>query len=287
MHAALADWYDAIDLLEGTRMGRILETPPSDRRVLVIQPADKAEVRTSAVNWPQVAAAGLGVVAHGNLALWGAVEAVKWLRKPSKEDPTPAVRYFAATVAEASTELQLTAGHPILDHAYAMHPLVSDRYITLASFHRYLFEEKVNELMNLIASLGATRAKVVCQKGYRKSVGAEAGGVDPTTGASAGVKATSSGHQHAIIEEHFAPRGEPRLPDDLVWFGNEQSWQALAKRRLSFGTKTFKTSLSYEDNFGVDASLKVGLEECNFKIGGSFSDFESTLWEFEGEFADL
>jgi hypothetical protein len=30
--------------------------------------------------------------------------------------------------------------------------------------------------------------------------------------------------------------------------------------------------------------MKVGLESIGFKLGGQFSNFESTVWEFDGEF---
>ena len=35
----------------------------------------------------------------------------------------------------------------------------------------------------------------------------------------------------------------------------------------------------------MDASLKLGLDKLGVKFGGSYAEFESTEWEFEGEFA--
>ncbi len=59
----------------------------------------------------------------------------------------------------------------------------------------------------------------------------------------------------------------------------------MAHRRLEYGTSRFKARLSYEDSFGIDANLKVGLDNLGVKLGGNYSEFESTEWEFEGEFA--
>jgi hypothetical protein len=185
---------------------------------------------------------------------------------------------------EAASELVFPPGHPLLEHAYGGHPLVPRRYAPLTTFHQFLFEEKVNELMTLLASLGATRVKVTCSRGYRTAAGFSIG-VAKGAEVSGGVKGTSERSQEASFEEHFRPRGEPKLPANLVWYNNEASWQAVVQRRLEYGTSRFKTLLSYEDSFGIDANLKVGLDKLGVKFGGNYSNFESTKWEFEGEFA--
>ena len=70
-----------------------------------------------------------------------------------------------------------------------------------------------------------------------------------------------------------------------MWYGQEASWQAVAQRRLKFRTTKFQAKLNYSDSFGIDASLKAKIEGVGLKLGGSFHDFQSTTWEFEGEFA--
>jgi hypothetical protein len=44
-------------------------------------------------------------------------------------------------------------------------------------------------------------------------------------------------------------------------------------------------SLKYEDDYGINAKMKAGLEGIGFKLGGNFSNFASTVWEFEAEFS--
>lgn len=100
-----------------------------------------------------------------------------------------------------------------------------------------------------------------------------------------GFNSESNHSQEAFFEEHFRPKKEPRVPDGLVWYENEASWQAVAQRRMNFGTSQFKAHLRYEDSFGIDASLKVGLDKLGVKLGGNYSEFEATEWVYEGEFA--
>ena len=82
----------------------------------------------------------------------------------------------------------------------------------------------------------------------------------------------------------YRPHGEPRIPGDLVWYGHEKSWQALAHRRIEHGVTSFKAELRYEDDFGINARLKGKLAGIGVNIGGSFTEFETTVWEFEGTF---
>jgi hypothetical protein len=86
----------------------------------------------------------------------------------------------------------------------------------------------VNELVTLLASLGATRVKATFRKGYKRLYGAEAGIHSPIDGV--GVDAHASNekiiNQSAIFEEHFRPSDEIFIPDNLIWLGHESSWQS-------------------------------------------------------------
>ena len=63
------------------------------------------------------------------------------------------------------------------------------------------------------------------------------------------------------------------------------SWQAIAQRRLAHSTAKCGGFLRYQESFGFDAELKLGLAKLGFKLGGQYADFEETVWEFEAVFA--
>jgi hypothetical protein len=186
--------------------------------------------------------------------------------------------------SDALKILRFPPGHPLIDHSYAGHPLCEEFYFPFNSFHKWLFEEKVNELMTILASLCATRVRVLFYQGYQSGGGINFQAQIPMASGGIESKYNKDRESRAEFEEHFRPTGEPSIPKGLIWYGSEPSWQSLAKRRLDFNTSKFRVELRYADSFGVDASLKVGLENYGVQIG-NYEDFETTIWVFEGEFA--
>ncbi len=274
-----------------------------NRRVIVIAPKDRKELDKSNVDWEKAKSLGVKAAAISLalpiLPLLGAtairtfiervIESKPNEQKDTSQDDSTAENYGGIVAMDSSSaisQLEFPPGHPITDHAYVGHPLVPTRYIPSAVFHSTLFEEKVNELVTLLASLGATRVRVMCHKGYRSLYGADAGIQTPikSVGIKAGIAGERNIQQSAVFEEHFRPTGDICIPDDLLWLGYEHSWQSLANRRIKYGTTKFQVSLRYEDDYGINANMRIGLEGIGFKLGGLFSNFESTLWEFDGEF---
>lgn len=285
-------------------MSQILSKVYAERRLVLIAPETKEQMKGSKLDWGPIIATAVGnggyVAAAGTGAVWLAAlglglwpvtvgiaiyKGIKMVTEGSTE-PLPRDLHGALVIDHKSAvaELQLPPGHPLIGHAYAGHPLCAPRYLPAAAFHRQLFEEKVNELMTLLASLGATRVRVVCRQGYRSAGGVNLG-VSKGASGTIGIEGSKSSSSEAMFEEHFRPKEPPKLPENLIWFGHEPSWQAVADRRLKFNTSKFHAELHYEDSFGIDAKVKVGIEKLGVNLGGHFTDFETTVWEFDGEFA--
>ena len=267
-------------------MTRIADLPYDERRIIVVDLASPP-----AITPPTPSSGGLSGPAMfiANLALGPITATVLDHALSNRNHANPAGGRLPSgttqvSFSDAMAQLQFPPGHPLREHAYAGHPLVPSRYIPLHSFHRYLFEEKVNELVTLLASLGATRVHVVHERGYANGAGIDMGVQDAgAIGASA--ERHSRRREQASFEETFRPNGPPRLHDSPIWFGHEPSWQAVADRRLKFGTATFSATLRYEEDFGVNAEARAAFAGFGVKVGGNFEEFQATLWHFEGEFA--
>ncbi len=294
---------------------RVLARPVAERRVIVLAPAE-ASVSRSAVDWKLLAKVGVTVMWSSTLAPVLAPLAVvaraldkdgegakslarRVAREVAKVIPSKTASsalekltssgalIVAADVAER--ELAFPPGHPRIDHAYSAHPLQTEKYLPVAQFHQQLFEQKASELVTLLAALGATHVRVRAARGYREAAGFSLGASVPVEA----VSAHESGSKHRteaqsmIVEETFVPRGAAKIPEGLVWFAHEPSWQALARRRIEFGSSTFRIELSYDEDFGVDGALVAALEGVGVRVGGSFRAFERTRWEFEGSFAPI
>lgn len=281
-------------------MRSILSHAYADRRVVLIAPRDKHEAHQSNVDWEDVASNVLALNTFGPalmLTRWLVTKASRGRINLGRDrSPKPGGFFrrqrtnipgtLPVPLEHAIQELQFPPGHPLLDHAYVGHPLEAARYLPFASFHRLLFEQKVNELVTLLASLGAEHLRVHFNEGYDRAAGVNFGvniPGKPSVEAKGG--ASQSVDRHAIFEETYSPHGDPVIPSGLVWYEHEPSWLALARRRMQFKTKTFNVELVYSEDYGISAELHVGLEKLGIKFGGNYQRFETTRWDFEGTFA--
>jgi hypothetical protein len=82
----------------------------------------------------------------------------------------------------------------------------------------------------------------------------------------------------------MAGHTDPRVPDGLAWFQHELTWQQIAEGRQEFGLRDFELVLRYEDDYGVNAGLKVAASGVGLDMGGQFEDHEATAWRIVGRF---
>lgn len=178
-------------------------------------------------------------------------------------------------------------GHPRDGLLYVGHPTEPSLYFTMADFHRVVFEHKFCEAIELLMSLGATTIRVEHISGWSKDFSARItmpiADVDQPSTAETGVNKAAT--QNLLYEATLAGV-EPTLPDNLVWYHHEPTWQTIAKGRIKYGLREFSMSVSYEDDFGINAGLKLSMGKTGLDVGGKFEDHQSTVWRLEGTFLD-
>jgi hypothetical protein len=101
-----------------------------------------------------------------------------------------------------------------------------------------------------------------------------------------GVTAGRSGKSgaSALFQANLAGTSEPAVPDDLVWFPHEPTWQQVAEGRTKYGLSEFQLTVRYEDDYGINAGFKVEAMKVGLDLGGNFQDHESTSWKIKGRF---
>ena len=178
-------------------------------------------------------------------------------------------------------------GHPRDGVLYIAHPAIHNIYFVASDFHRVVFEHKLSEAIELLMSLGAVEIQVEHVRGWSKEFSANLSVPLGNVGGIAGgdISAKSKGGSNILYKANLSGTHSARLPDNLVWYSHEPTWQAIANGRLRYGLRDFSISVSYEDDFGVNAGLKAMAVKSGFDLGGKFEDHEATLWRIEGKFS--
>lgn len=185
-----------------------------------------------------------------------------------------------------SPVFNLPPGHPRESVLYVGHPAVPQTYMPIADFHRFVFEHKFSEAVNLLMHLGAKEINVehVCGWGSDFAGRLSVSMPPKDAGGSAQAARKAGKSQKILYEAKFTGDVDPCLPDDLVWYHHEPTWKNVADGRLKFGMTSFSLNLQYSEDYGVNASMKAKVAESGFDLGGEFEKHSSTTWQLTGKF---
>lgn len=253
----------------------------------VVEAAEAAQAAAKdtkkALDFSAIASAAAGAIYGANfvgLLIEGAEALVAWGK----------ARQSGLNIAQISQtqalSLTFPPGHPREGVLYVAHPAINAVYFTVASFHRLAFEHKFSEAIDLLMHLGATEIKVEHVQGWSREFAAKIAA--PLPGVDAGIHASSTqaSASSLLYEAHLRGSADPSLPETLVWYSYEPTWQSIAKGRMKFGLKEFSLSVNYDDDFGINAGLKLKAGKSGLDLGGTFEDHMATTWKIHGKFAD-
>jgi hypothetical protein len=241
---------------------------------------DWGRVAASALSLVPIAGATVGVAAA---AVEVGVESAAAAAKAGKEG----FKVLAVSRTEAAQLLRFPPGHPRDRVIYVGHPALDPVYYPAAGFHRFTFEHKFSEAVGLLMALGATELEVEHVRGWSDAFAANLSAPLPTAvPVRAGVTAERRDKtgSSALFRAKLGGSTEPTLPDDLVWFPHEPTWQQVADGRLKYGLQEFQLAVRYEDDYGIDAGFKLSVKKLGLDLGGSFQEYESTTWKINGTF---
>jgi len=180
--------------------------------------------------------------------------------------------------------LQFPPGHPRVQALYVAHPAVPSVYYTAAAFHRMSFEHKFSEAIRLLMSLGASHIVVEHVHGWSSEFSARVSAGLPQGEGSVSVGRKESTSSKLLFDALLNNKREPSLPAGLVWYLHEPTWQVVASGRLEYGMQQFSLNVVYDDDFGINAGLKMRAQKAGLEIGGAFEDHMATTWKIHGKF---
>ena len=208
-------------------------------------------------------------------------------------------------------EIKFPITHPKKDHTYICHPYDNRLYLPIEDYEEVLLNDRINEYCYLMQCLGATTIRIQNKKEEslnedRKSarnihgevsykILEASGNYEPNSKKGEG---RNSKYTFAR-EQHFNPSKKPYIPDGLIWFPHEVSWQRLATQRMSGGILKYSESVSSSENRVVTsnelqdinaeikvlfAKMKGGIKrESNYEISMN----EDQEWEIFVEFKPI
>jgi len=270
----------------------LLDKPYAERQRIVVADdavvdaergaAEKAAQTGTGVDWRQVARTALAITSP----VAGAIEAAVEIASAAAKARTEGLKMLTLSRTEAQA-LTLPPGHPRDRVVYIGHPALAPVYYPAAGFHRFTFEHKFAEAVRLIMALGATDLEVQHVRGWSDDFAVNLSAPLPTAvpvEASIAAGRRRANGSSALFRAKLAGSTEPTLPDDLVWFPHEPTWQQVADGRLKYGLREFQLAVRYEDDYGIDAGFKLSANKFGLDLGGNFQEHESTTWKISGRF---
>lgn len=264
-----------------------LEMPYAKRQLIVVADDSVVEAEratrastgaeSNTVDWTAVFKESLEIYWR-YMTILGWIEAIKAAREQG-------VNVLSVSRSESAV-LQFPPGHPQDGVLYVGHPAVREIYYPTAQFHRLTFEHKLSEAIELLMALGAIEINVEHQVGWGREFSTN---LDVPTGKVGEQIGTTAGRdtekqRHLLFQISLEGISDPSVPNELVWYPHEPTWQQVAKGRIKYGMKSFSLSLRYENDFGINADLEVRAGKVGLNLGGRFENHESTIWEVQGSF---
>lgn len=280
MPTPLKDEFSAIPYAE-----RQLVVVLPDKVVAAAKAAEAAAARSnSPIDWKALAEAALP--AMGLNPLGALVDVTAQAVKAWSRARQGGLSVLEISRADART-LRFPPGHPRDTVLYVGHPAIPDIYYTFSSFHRLTFEHKFAEAVDLLMELGAKEIRVEHVRGWSRKFASNLSVALPLKEeGSAHVSGGTKGTTSLLYEASLKGSTHPKLPENLVWYPHEPTWQSIAKGRITHGLTQFSLSVNYDDDFGVNAGVKLSAHRAGLELGGNFEDHEATTWTLHGKFAD-
>lgn len=213
-------------------------------------------------------------------------------------------------------QLQFPLSHPQDQTLYAVHPYKEDIYFPISTLEDILFREKIDEFLNLVRCLGATRINIEFKKGKSissiekselinsasasRTIKGFGVGLDVEKNESEKLSNQKTDDNALVITQVFpSPTQGPYLPKDLIWYNYEPSWQNLYKIRKEGGLLNHKETLTTKEvkKFYSQNQTKLAAEikalALNSKLDSNTENIlestfsEETVWDINIHFENI
>lgn len=208
--------------------------------------------------------------------------------------------------------MSFPVGHPIINNVYVVHPYNDKFYIPVEEHEEYLFNDRIDEFKTLVQAFGATeikfskehRLKVNQNQSRSLDVNVDVG--IKAHGAKVNYNKTNEQNNYNDNEltyetcQRSTPLLKPYIPENLVWYPKETTWQRMFKQRIGgnnllkieeiISSKSHKTVSSNEImdiNVGLKLFFVKAAVHVKKEIKSSISEEEEMVQKISVTFASV
>ncbi len=253
----------------------LIELPFEERRYIAVVSDEDFKEQTTAVEpdgsagsvWPvagMIASAFIpgGLILRAGLAVTSLAVGIYTARRGSK--PQPISDSVIPVTMRQTTELMFRGGSAEIGQVYAANPVNDVVYYQIGSYNDDVVDHKLSELERLLNSLGAKHYRVSYEDSdsSQSSLSANAKRV-ATVNLEAEV---TRARKRRFERSGTSDGGVPALPDNLVWFHREPSWQALAEARIKGSRKEFTLTVELEQSLKLSAKALADIKAMKLSV---------------------
>ncbi|MCQ2163580.1 MAG: hypothetical protein MJZ04_00215 [Bacteroidales bacterium] len=147
--------------------------------------------------------------------------------------------------SDIPSNMSFPIGHPQVGQIYVGHPFIPAKYVPFEEYQLEFIEDKVREFTWLMQCMGATKISISAKNDNEQNgdyssnqniSGNTSYGLAKANGSYSRNSKGSFAEQisKAIsLNQEFNPKRAPFVPEGLVWYQNEPSWQRLVNQRMT------------------------------------------------------
>jgi hypothetical protein len=183
-------------------------------------------------------------------------------------------------------DIKFPVGHPKVKELYVGHPFIPNRYIPFEDHEFEFVEDRIREFCDVIVSLGAEEIRIESIHSTSENTMSSdrtkisGGGSMKVHEGNASYEETNNNslaksiEQKIQIERTYDPTKYPSLPEGLVWYNNESSWQRLWNQRMSGGLNDSREVMKTSQNRAITQSdiktIEAEYKNLMVNVNGKF-----------------
>ena len=186
--------------------------------------------------------------------------------------PIDSTTFVPIYIDKLPANIVFPAGHPQLHQAYTINPLNPNHYRPIAEYEENFFRDRIDEFRYLAQCLGAKKIVYKTNNSLKEAentmrntkAGVEVDYKVTNVNIDVGYKKNDGIQSESMttydFEQDYKPNCMPYVPNDLIWFHEEKSWQRLAQQRMKHDLLKHNELVTSKQNVIINKETALKIE---------------------------